>query len=647
MENIIHNSSIPQCVLPTEPVKTSRKVVLDIEADSLTPTRIWCVVVKDIDTNEVFVFDDQGSSPGDLRTFLDSVDVVIGHNVLDYDLPVLGLLWDVVITPDRVLDTLVLSRLLHAKREGGHSLESWGERLRFPKGDFSDFSKYSSEMLEYCKQDVELNHKVYLALKKVLDRNPGVFDKALKVEQEMAVICREMRENGFRYDIEEATKIEAELVARVAELDKKIEQSFPPKTRLVKEQTPKATKHGTISRVGFQWYAGTDFTQFTVGEPFSVFEYYPFNAGSPKQVVERLWEAGWKPVEKTKTHIQAEKERKVTEDHKYYGWKISEANLATLPADAPEGARLLVERILLAARIRTLNEWKEAYSADTGSIHGRFHHIGTGTHRMSHSNPNMGNVATKKSIKYNTPHLRALALDYGGRMRSLWGCSDGTHLVGCDMEGAHLRIFAHLIKDEQFIKALVEGKKEDGTDIHSLNKRNLGDICVDRDRAKTFIFSFLNGAAAPKIAEVFSCSQREAKQALDRYVQAYPGLKDLKQYRIPRDAGRGYFIGLDGRKVICDSEHLMMGMYLQNGEAVIMKHAIVQARAEIKELGIQAKLVNVVHDEAVWEVTGAREEAEMVGSIQAEAIKQTGEKFNVCCPLAGEYKVGGNWLDVH
>jgi len=621
-----------------------RRIVLDIEADSLTPSVIWCVVAKDIDTNEVFTF--TGDDRESCSAFLATCVYVIGHNIIHYDLPALSKIWGVVVKCP-VLDTLVLSRLLHAKREGGHSLEAWGERLRYPKGDFNDFSKFSREMLDYCINDVHLNHKVYLELDKVLKRNPGVFDQAVQVEHDMARICLDMETNGFRYNYEEAQKIEAELVAKVAELDVKIQEAFPPRSQLIKEQTPKETKHGTISRVGFQWYDGTDFTQFTVGEPFSVFHYVPFNAGSPKQVVERLWEAGWMPTEKTDTHKQAEKERKVTDQHKYYGWKINEVNLATLPADAPDGARLLVERILLSARIRTLNEWKQAYNPETGNIHGTFNHIGTSTHRMSHNSPNMGNIATKKSIKYNTPYLRGLALEYGGRMRSLWGCSDDAVLVGCDMEGAHLRIFAHLIDDKDFIKALVEGKKDDGTDIHSLNKRNLGQLCVDRDRAKTFIFSFLNGAAAPKVSEIFSCSLKEAKNCLEGYVEAYPGLKHLKQNIIPRDARRGYFVGLDGRKVLCDSEHLMMGMYLQNAEAVIMKHANVLWRQWLDEEGIKYKQVNFVHDEFVTEVYGDRSIADRVGLLQSKAITAVGERFGLRCPLAGEYKLGSNWLEVH
>jgi DNA polymerase-1 len=229
----------------------------------------------------------------------------------------------------------------------------------------------------------------------------------------------------------------------------------------------------------------------------------------------------------------------------------------------------------------------------------------------------------------------------------MWICEKDTWLVGTDMEGAHLRIFAHLINDEKFIEALVNGRKEDGTDPHTVNKRVLGDICVDRDRAKTFVFTYLNGGAAPKVSEIFNCSVKLAKEALDTFVRNYPGLAKLKDEDFPGWAERGYFQGIDGRLVMCDSAHLMMGAVLQNMESVLMKYANKIWRDELDRLGIRYKQVNWVHDEWVTEVSGDRDTAEIVGRVQSMAIKRVGEMFKLRCPMAGEYKVGKNWLEVH
>jgi DNA polymerase-1 len=346
-------------------------------------------------------------------------------------------------------------------------------------------------------------------------------------------------------------------------------------------------------------------------------------------MVERLNEWGWKPTEKTDTGKS---------------FKVSETNLATLPEAAPAAAKALVERTMLESRVRTLTTWLENYNENTGNVHGQFHSIGTWTHRMAHREPNLGNVAAEKSIKYHTKRLRELATDLGGKCRSLWRVSDGHYLVGCDAESIQLRVFAHYINDPAFTKALLSGKKEDGTDPHSLNARILR---CSRDSAKTFIYAFLLGAGAAKLGEILGVGRGEGEKRKADFIRAYPGLERLRAERIPQDAARGYFEGFDGRLVACNSEHLMLAGYLQNGEACIMKHSVVHALQEIKRVGIKARICNIVHDEALYIVDGTEEEARATGKIQAEAIKLVGEKFNLRCPMSGDSRVGRTWLDVH
>lgn len=622
------------------------RVVLDIETDGLNPTVIHVVVIKDIDTNEVYTFRTRDELQGFLA--LHRLTLVVSHNGIAFDWPVLRRLWNVTI--DRAIgrDTLVLSRLLDQGRVHGHSLEAWGERLGFSKTEFDQWDRYSEEMLAYCINDVHLNHKLYNFLEWEM-RFPK-WEKSIKVEHEMAFICREMQDNGFPFNAEKAKELYAEIDKRVQELDTHIQAEFKPIKKVEKEYEIRIKKDGTWGKKYTELF--TDPMVELINGKLVKHYYEEFNPQSPRQVIERL-DGHWEPTDKTDGHkaylklYKKEQDKERLKTFKTYGWKINEVNLATLKDTAPPAAQFLVERIMLGSRLRTLTTWLEACNTQTGRIHGTFNSLGTGTHRLSHTNPNLGNISAEKTIKYKGKELRELATHYGGAFRRLFTAGGyGNLLVGTDMEGAHLRLFAHFIKDQAFIDALVSGNKKLGTDPHSLNAKIIGPLCPDRDLAKTFIFTFLNGGAAPKVGEIFGCDIGTAKQILDGFVAAYPGLQYLKQNQIPKDAKRGYFLGLDGRKVLCDSEHLMISRYLQNGEAVVMKHANVLWQKELRKLQIPFQQVNLVHDE-FQTIAYDEDEAHMICKVQSESIRQVGIDLGIMCPLAGESVIGRDWLESH
>jgi DNA polymerase-1 len=563
-----------------------------------------------------------------LGALLRSADSIIGHNFISYDYLVLERFLPGCINQHKVIDTLVLSRLLKYKPNdgNGHGLEAWGARLEVPKLPSPPFDKFSEELVTYCKQDVEITAKLYEYLMEWLG-DPGS-QKAVEAETQMAWVCLDIHLNGFKYDKERADNLKKELECKLLQLDADIRTAFPPKLVPVREITPKLTKHGTISRVGLprDW---TDLTKLSAGSSFTLVRREEFNPGSPKQINERLAGAGWQPTVRTTSGNS---------------FKVCEENLATLPESAPEGARKLVERLLIASRVRTLQEWEDNYRSQDGRIHGIINPIGTWTGRCSHRSPNMGNIAAEKSIKYKGDYLKQLATTLGGSMRSLWGVDNDSWLIGCDAEGIQLRVFAHYINDPSFTKALVEGKKEDGTDPHSLNGSILG---CSRDSAKTFIYAFLLGAGDRKLADILGRTPEGGTRAKQDFIHAYPGLRELRERTIPRDAGLGFFVGFDGRRVYCNSEHLMLAGYLQNGEATIMKHANLIWRKKLNGEKILYKQVNFVHDEWQTEYGGRREVAEYIGRVQSESIKAAGEALGLRCPMAGQYQVATNWRDTH
>lgn len=334
------------------------------------------------------------------------------------------------------------------------------------------------------------------------------------------------------------------------------------------------------------------------------------------------------------------------EHYKRYGYTVSETNLKTLPESASQAAKDLAQWLTLEGRRSSLVEWLGCFSEATGRIHGKFWNIGAWTHRMAHSNPNSANIPAPFHGDPKSP-VEEVKARYDGPMRECFTTPEGAYLVGCDAAGIQLRILAHYMKSLEYVEAIVNGVKEDGTDIHNLNRKALGSTCRDRDVAKTFIYAWLLGAGVGKIASILGCSMPQAKKAIDNFLSSLPELKKVKTVMIPRDASRGFFIGLDGRKVPCTSDHLMLAGYLQNGEAVIMKRATLKWIVAAKKEGINFKLVNFVHDEWQVEVTGTKSEADRMGQIMCQALVDVGDELDLFCPLEGEYRVGQNWAETH
>lgn len=636
-----------------------RRVIFDIEADSLTPTVIWCVVCKDIDTGEVHVFKRPDISSRDFICYWSTVSYCVGHNVISYDLPALNSMVVGFRSPATTVDTLVLSRLLDYSRAGGHSLAAWGLTLGYPKIEFHDYTALTEEMVRYCVGDVELDYRVYQTLLPWI--NSTRWQKPIETEMFVAQVCQDMHENGFHFAIDKCKNLRYNILEELHELDTKIIDGFLPKVRCIGHVVPRATKFGTINRSDFRWVTDGDLSPYSCGAPFSRITYEEFNPGSVSQIVERLNEAGWRPVDKTKGHLQAIRDKDHERIAKFAktGWMVNETNLATLPDGVGDGPRSLALRITLASRARTLTEWIDAYNPHTGRIHGRINSIGAWTQRASHVQPNTGNIPTPQPLSSKSTELQRRAHGIDSLLRTYWEAAPGRYLVGVDAEGIQLRVLAHYIDDARFTESLINGDKDKGTDPHSLNKLALGVPCRSRDAAKTFIYAWLLGAGVGKVSQILECGYGEAKQACTDFIEFYPGLAGIKRDIIPRDAKRGYFEGFDGRFVsiagddFSSKQHYTLAGYLQNGETIIMRRAKQLWYPRLRSEKIPFRLVNFVHDEWQTEVIGY-DNAEYVAKVQAESIKLAGEELNLKCPMAGSFKnshkkiaIGSNWSETH
>ena len=159
-------------------------LVFDLETDGLLNdvTRIHCIAIYDSTTDEIETYNDEKNNKYSITEGLNKLlvaDTIVGHNIIGFDLPCLGKLYNYFTPRARIVDTLLLSRLYHPniydidhkhkwrhmplQLYGRHSLESYGYRLGEYKGEFgktSDWSEWSQEMEDYCAQDVEVTKKL-------------------------------------------------------------------------------------------------------------------------------------------------------------------------------------------------------------------------------------------------------------------------------------------------------------------------------------------------------------------------------------------------------------------------------------------------------------------------------------------------------
>ena len=189
------------------------RAIIDIETNGLRQeviknnytipkaTKIHCIVAKDIDTGKVYPF-----PPDMLHGFRDwslGVEKFIMHNGISFDGFILNKFLNTKITTNKVIDTMLLSQLVDPLLDGGHSLKMWGIRLGLPKGDMESFEEYSPDMLDYCVQDVEITH----ALFNKLSKSPALSQQSLILEQKVRQLIDKQEENGFAFNLEEATKL--------------------------------------------------------------------------------------------------------------------------------------------------------------------------------------------------------------------------------------------------------------------------------------------------------------------------------------------------------------------------------------------------------------------------------------------------------
>ncbi len=408
-------------------------------------------MTEDIDSGEIKKY-----RPSDIEQAvldLSKANVLIGHNIIGYDLPVLKKLFDLNYQ-GKILDTLLLSRLSQPNRAmhprcpvkvwdehnnkfklvGPHTLMNLGHYAGAIKGDFGEsagWEHYSEEMLDYCVQDVKVTTQVFHYLMRELH---GFSDECILLEHQFAEAINQQMYDGWYFDIEGAYKLEAELMVKVLELEDEVHKTFKPLAKEVRVIQPKVLKAGGLSSVGLKFLEGyeTDiptpsyiegqFGKEYLSGAFTRIEWPEFNLGSRSQIADQLLHRGWKP-------------KQFTENGNII---VNEKVLEGIKGKFKE-ATLLADYFMVSKKRSMVKSWIDNWNEDTQRIHGYVNTLGAATRRCTHSGPNLAQVPASKQDKEGNL-IFGFEGQYGADCRSLFTVPKGYKQVGCDASGLNLNL---------------------------------------------------------------------------------------------------------------------------------------------------------------------------------------------------------------
>ena len=463
------------------------------------------------------------------------------------------------------------------------------------------------------------------------------------VEKEMRVseICQRIEQVGWLVDrplIEHHIKT---LDAMIASLEQVILPQIPLHVE-VHEQKAEKEEDGTVIEYNYvkkpfmksgkysksvnTWYDNGADTKHEVWGPFTRVSFEQIKLTSDGQVKQYLLSIGWQPLEWNIAKVGKNK-GKVTSP------KITEESLDSIDNNI---GKLIAQYLKACHRRSQLTGWLEHIRED-GRLPMVIDPQGTPTGRASHKI--IANVPSPDKAPF-----------FSKEMRECFIAKPGYVLVGCDSASDQIRKLCHYMGDEEFTYAVIHGKKEDGTDMHSLTmkKANL----PSRGHAKNFFYgSVMFGAGDLKTGKLLRIKgtdefkKKKGKEAKETYFRQMPKFKNLLDGLKRTYKERGYLIALDGRPLFPRKENDLMAYLIQSAEAVMMKLALCYIDYWMQQENIDANIVGWYHDEYTIEVR--EDQAERVRWLAEEAIRQAGRDLNLKVPSDGDGQIGANWYEIH
>ena len=274
-----------------------------------------------------------------------------------------------------------------------------------------------------------------------------------------------------------------------------------------------------------------------------------------------------------------------------------------------------------------------------GRIHTTLNQTVAATGRLSSSEPNLQNIPTRSEL--------------GHRVRQAFTVPEDCVFLACDYSQIELRLLAHLSGDEHLVAAF-----NSGADFHAATAARVFGVPVNevtpqlRSRAKAVNFGIVYGQQAFGLASSLKIPRSEAQEMIDRYFEAYPGVRAYLDESVAKAHELGYATTMYGRKrhikefkqrnrqLIAFGERTAMNHPMQGTAADIIKIAMVRVEQRLREEGLSAKLVLQIHDELDLEVPVS--EIEAVSNLVRETMEDVAE---LKVPLIAEVSYGKNWAE--
>lgn len=630
----------------------------DTETDGLSDeyTRCWCGVFLDIKTKEIFKF--KPHQIPEMLAFLDTVDVLIIHNGIGFDWPMLKTLYGYTYKGKKV-DTLIMSRLQKPNRPrpwgfkgkgGPHSVEAWGFRFGRAKPEHEDWSQYSPEMLHRCSEDVEIQYLIYMELLKEAKELGGSWKNAWQMSFKLFEILEKQETYGWLTDREQMDKCLVYLHRWINRIDRAVSPRLPTVIEILETKEAGGgpykfvkkpfLKSGKVSQ-HVEKYWGEE-ACLVVG-PHSRILFRPVALSKDKECKDYLLSLGWIPAVWNKSKKTGETT----------GPKLN----AEDPFEGVEGkvGKVIAKRVQCADRVSTIEGWMRRTRED-GRLASRVSGFAV-TGRATHAN-----IA-------NVPNIETF---FGKWMRKCFTCPEGRLLVGCDAGSCQDRMLADRAKNQEFTDMLINGDKSKGTDGHSLARDAVNTALtasavalITRGKAKNFNFGWKFGASDGKLGEMVGSNKDVGLLIRKQLELVFPAQAALVEeleaiWRSNATPSKnkwggvsyknGWIPGLDGRPVHIESEHAILVYMLQTDEAIMMAGAYVmlykRLLAKGYKWGTDWAYVCWYHDEVQIECDEAI--AEDVARMAEQAIADAGAFFNLNhCPQVGEAEIGKTWYDTH